>query len=206
MSSTNITWLAPKTTTWGWSRRKACVATLLYGLRTYSSQPSRSLIFNRNPLPQPPSASIQYIMTLNHTKAMLHLGHWLSVTRTGSLYLVCIVACSPNMNGAQKQRSLVLGAGLYSFFIVSNAFTFSTQHLANIWTEKNYAQKCEAIRNCQSQIVNIDSLSDIHIYSLSTVASEYQLSMDSHGVVDASDNINGFASMITAWTPDQWQL
>ena len=51
--------------------------------------------------------------------------------------------------------------------------------------------------------MNIDSLSDIHIYSLSTVASEYQLSMDSHGVVDASDNVNGFASTITAWTPDQ---
>ncbi|KJA16119.1 glycoside hydrolase family 55 protein [Hypholoma sublateritium FD-334 SS-4] len=82
-----------------------------------------------------------------------------------------------------SQGIIIFGAGLYSFFV-------------------NYSQTCEAIRNCQSQIVNLDSLSDIHIYSLSTVASEYQLSVHSHGVVSASDNDNGFASTVTAWTPN----
>ncbi|KAF8960752.1 glycoside hydrolase family 55 protein [Flammula alnicola] len=71
--------------------------------------------------------------------------------------------------------------GLYSFFV-------------------NYSQDCLNTRNCQSQILNVDSSADISIYSLSTVATTYQLSIDRIGLIDQKDNINGFASTVTAWT------
>lgn len=74
------------------------------------------------------------------------------------------------------------GAGLYSFF-------------------DNYTQSCITTRNCQSQMVDIDSDSQIVMYSLSTVSSTFQISLDGKGVVNQADNINGFASTVTAWTP-----
>jgi len=77
---------------------------------------------------------------------------------------------------------LIFGAGLYSFFV-------------------NYSQDAVRTRNCQTHIATISaSSSDINIYSLSTVASGYQLSVDSAGVVDQKDNINGFASTVTVWS------
>jgi len=79
---------------------------------------------------------------------------------------------------------LIFGAGLYSFFV-------------------NYAQDCVQTRDCQSQIATISSSSsNINLYSLSTVASVYQLSVDSVGVIDQKDNIDGFASTATVWRSD----
>ncbi|KAF8178934.1 glucan 1,3-beta-glucosidase [Pholiota molesta] len=87
-----------------------------------------------------------------------------------------------------SQNILIFGAGLYSFFI-------------------NYSQdQCTTTRDCQSQIVNLDALSDISVYSLSTVSSVYQISVYGKGIINQSDNINGFASTVTAWTPGQLQL
>lgn len=50
-------------------------------------------------------------------------------------------------------------------------------------------------------MVDIDSDSQILIYSLSTVSSTFQISIDGKGVVNQADNINGFASTVTAWSP-----
>ncbi|KAF8078081.1 glycoside hydrolase family 55 protein [Lyophyllum atratum] len=77
---------------------------------------------------------------------------------------------------------IIFGAGLYSFF-------------------QNYSQACLNTRDCQPQIVDIDSDSIVHIYSLSTVASTFQVSVDGAGIVNQSDNINGFASTVTVWSP-----
>lgn len=77
-------------------------------------------------------------------------------------------------------RDSSLGAGLYSFF-------------------NNYTQTCLTTRDCQNQIADIDSDSDVHIYSLSTVATSYQVSVDGAGIVKAEDNLNGFASTVTLW-------
>ncbi|PPQ78458.1 hypothetical protein CVT25_011853 [Psilocybe cyanescens] len=82
---------------------------------------------------------------------------------------------------SDSERILIFGAGLYSFFV-------------------NYSQDCINTRNCQSQIANVNSSSDINIYSLSTVASTYQLSIENSGVIDQQDNIDGFASTVTLWT------
>jgi hypothetical protein len=75
----------------------------------------------------------------------------------------------------------VYGAGLYNFF-------------------RNYNQDCLTTYNCQTQIVDVDSNSTgVHIYSLSTVASQFQISVNEAGVVNQADNRNGFASTVTIW-------
>ncbi|KAF5373032.1 hypothetical protein D9758_001642 [Tetrapyrgos nigripes] len=76
---------------------------------------------------------------------------------------------------------IVFGAGLYSFF-------------------HNYNQTCLDSFNCQSQIMTVDSSSSLHIYSLSTVATTFQLSVNQNGVINQSDNRDGFASTVTAWS------
>ena len=40
----------------------------------------------------------------------------------------------------------------------------------------------------------------MQIYSLSTVATKYQLSIDKVGIIDQADNVDGFASTVTVWT------
>lgn len=69
-----------------------------------------------------------------------------------------------------------------------------------IFIPQSYKQDCISTRNCQAQIADIDSASiNVYIFSLSTVASTYQLSIDGTGVIDQKDNIDGFASTVTAW-------
>ncbi|TFK33474.1 exo-beta-1,3-glucanase [Crucibulum laeve] len=75
----------------------------------------------------------------------------------------------------------IFGAGLYSFF-------------------NNYSQECLNTRNCQAQILNIDAKSTVNFYSLSTVASSSQLSIDRIGIINQANNINGFASTVTSWS------
>ncbi|TFK36999.1 exo-beta-1,3-glucanase [Crucibulum laeve] len=76
---------------------------------------------------------------------------------------------------------IIFGAGLYSFFT-------------------NYSQDCLSGANCQSQSVNIDTASSVTIYSLSTVATTFQISVNQQGIVNQSGNVNGFASTVTAWS------
>ena len=78
---------------------------------------------------------------------------------------------------------LVFGAGLYSFF-------------------NDYDTQCNAVDqlNCQSEILNVDSQSSVSIYSLATVGTTYQLSIDSSPVIPAAENGNGFSRTVTAWT------
>ncbi|KJA18280.1 glycoside hydrolase family 55 protein [Hypholoma sublateritium FD-334 SS-4] len=77
---------------------------------------------------------------------------------------------------------LVFGAGLYSFF-------------------DNYSQTCLTPAVCQTQIVNVDTASTgVNIYSLSTVGTTFQISVNSAGVINQSGNVNGFASTVTSWS------
>ncbi|KAJ6530408.1 exo-beta-1,3-glucanase [Mycena vulgaris] len=76
---------------------------------------------------------------------------------------------------------LIFGAGLYSFY-------------------SNYSQACLETRSCQHQILNISN-STVYIYSLATVSSTFQISVDGEGVVNQKDNNNGFASTVTVWRP-----
>ncbi|KAJ8093122.1 hypothetical protein PM082_020607 [Marasmius tenuissimus] len=79
---------------------------------------------------------------------------------------------------------LVFGAGLYSFF-------------------QSYGQTCLTGVNCQNQIVTVDSAStNVHIYSLSTVGTTFQVSLNDKGVVNQSNNGNGFAQTVTHWSPN----
>ncbi|KAJ7168217.1 exo-beta-1,3-glucanase [Mycena crocata] len=90
-----------------------------------------------------------------------------------------------NMAWAVQIRSsndiFIFGAGLYSFY-------------------SNYSQDCLQTRNCQNQILNISN-SSVYIYSLATIASAFQISVDGKGIVDQKDNNNGFASTVTVWRP-----
>ncbi|KAL6310407.1 exo-beta-1,3-glucanase [Sparassis latifolia] len=83
---------------------------------------------------------------------------------------------------SSAENILVYGAGFYSFF-------------------QNYTQTCEATFSCQMQIVNVDTLTSVGIYGLQTVDSTYMLSVDDNGVISYTNNRNGFAETITAWTP-----
>lgn len=65
---------------------------------------------------------------------------------------------------------------------------------------QNYNQACLTPATCQSQILNIDSGSSVSIYSLSTVATTFQLSVSGQGIINQSGNINGFAATVTAWS------
>ncbi|KAG5640730.1 hypothetical protein DXG03_007417 [Asterophora parasitica] len=76
---------------------------------------------------------------------------------------------------------IVFGAGLYSFF-------------------SNYSQDCLKTYNCQSQILNVDSSSSVSIFSLSTVGTTKMLSVNGQGIIDQSQNRNGFASTATVWS------
>ncbi|KAJ7929215.1 exo-beta-1,3-glucanase [Mycena leptocephala] len=76
---------------------------------------------------------------------------------------------------------IVFGAGHYSFF-------------------QNYAQTCLTPENCQAQIVNVDTTSSVHIYSLSTVGTTFQVSVNQAGVINQSSNQNGFAATVTSWS------
>ncbi|CAL1707953.1 unnamed protein product [Somion occarium] len=81
-----------------------------------------------------------------------------------------------------SQNILLFGAGFYNFF-------------------QNYAtDACIAGHNCGQAVVNIDSSSTIGIYSLSTVSTTWQLNVNSQGVIDRSNNANGFADTVTVWT------
>ncbi|KAJ7702297.1 pectin lyase fold/virulence factor [Mycena rosella] len=77
---------------------------------------------------------------------------------------------------------LIFGAGLYSFF-------------------SNYAQTCLTPENCQTHVVNVDSASSVNIYSLSTVGTTFQVSVNQAGVINQSSNPNGFAATVTSWSP-----
>ena len=48
--------------------------------------------------------------------------------------------------------------------------------------------------------MNIDSGSGVALYMLSTVASQYMLSVNGQGIVPNSANRNGFAETLSAWT------
>lgn len=39
----------------------------------------------------------------------------------------------------------------------------------------------------------------MYIYSLSTVASTFQVSVGREGIIREKDNVNGFASTVTVW-------
>ncbi|KAG8714106.1 hypothetical protein FRC08_012359 [Ceratobasidium sp. 394] len=76
----------------------------------------------------------------------------------------------------------VYGAGLYSFF-------------------QNYGQDCLNTYTCQNSIATISSDStDVYVYSLSTVGTTNMLNVGSTGIVNQSQNRNGFASTMTIWT------
>ena len=87
---------------------------------------------------------------------------------------------------SQSRDILVLGGGLYSFFINYNSSV------------------CSTALNCQFEILDVDSDSDIGIYSLATVGTTYQLSIDSSPVIPAAENGNGFSRTVTAWTQRWW--
>jgi glucan 1,3-beta-glucosidase len=74
---------------------------------------------------------------------------------------------------ALSDNILVFGAGLYSFF-------------------SNYTQSCEVGLTCQTQIINIDAVSEVAIYGLATVGTTWQVSMDQVGIINATRNPDGF--------------
>lgn len=69
-----------------------------------------------------------------------------------------------------------------------------------IGISQSFGQGCLTSENCQSQIVNVDSTSSINLYSISTVATTFQVSVNNNGIVNQASNLNGFASTVTSWS------
>ncbi|KAJ7872688.1 exo-beta-1,3-glucanase [Mycena leptocephala] len=64
----------------------------------------------------------------------------------------------------------------------------------------NYVQDCLATVSCQPQMVNVDNDSSVHIYSLSTIGTTSQLSINQVPVVNQAQNPNGFSETMTSWS------
>ncbi|KAG1858446.1 glycoside hydrolase family 55 protein [Suillus subalutaceus] len=79
---------------------------------------------------------------------------------------------------------IVFGAGHYSFF-------------------QNYTATCEANTTCQTQMVNVDWSSSVSIYSLATVGTTYQLSVEETGMIYFANDSEGFSDTVTLWSPAQ---
>lgn len=81
----------------------------------------------------------------------------------------------------QSSWSITLfGGGFYSFF-------------------QNYSTACVANVTCQNQLFNIDDFSTVQVYGVSTVGTEYQLSVNEWGVINEISNPTGFQQSFTAW-------
>jgi len=80
-----------------------------------------------------------------------------------------------------SENILVFGAALYSFY-------------------SNYDQACLANVTCQPQMVNVDNQSSVNIYSLSTIGTTWQLSVNQSTIINQDQNLNGFASTVTSWS------
>lgn len=106
------------------------------------------------------------------------------------------------MNVAKSTDIIIFGAGFYSFFHVSTMDVYTIKRISDRdRVSQNYTQTCLIDSSCQNQLFNVDSHSKIHAYSVSTVGATYQLSVSSVGVINQSDNPNGFASTFTSWSP-----
>ncbi|KAF8446401.1 exo-beta-1,3-glucanase [Boletus edulis BED1] len=75
----------------------------------------------------------------------------------------------------------LFGGGFYSFF-------------------QNYTQGCLANYTCQNGILNIDDQSTIMLYSVSTVGTTYQLTIQEQGIINEKYNRDGFQETFTAWS------
>ena len=79
----------------------------------------------------------------------------------------------------------IFGAGLYNFF-------------------KNYTQACLSNTTCQTDIFNIDDVSTIQIYSLTTVGTTYQLDVRGKSTINATLDSEGFQDTATLW--QRWSM
>jgi glucan 1,3-beta-glucosidase len=75
---------------------------------------------------------------------------------------------------------LIYGAGLYSFF-------------------ENYDQTCVPLNNCQDNMVELVSSTDIHLYGLTTKAAVNQVTVDGRSAALDADNRNNFGAMISVF-------
>ncbi|KAJ4001473.1 exo-beta-1,3-glucanase [Lentinula boryana] len=85
------------------------------------------------------------------------------------------------VNVVSSTDIIFFGAGLYSFY-------------------DDYTQDCLDTMSCQPQLLNIDSGSSVTIYSLSTIGAVYQLSVENTGIINQSDNVDGYQSTVTVWS------
>ncbi|KAJ3726381.1 exo-beta-1,3-glucanase [Lentinula guzmanii] len=85
------------------------------------------------------------------------------------------------INVVSSTDIIFFGAGLYSFY-------------------DDYTQDCLDTMSCQPQLLNIDSGSSVTVYSLSTIGAVYQLSVENTGIINQSDNVNGYQSTVTVWS------
>ncbi|KAE9406731.1 exo-beta-1,3-glucanase [Gymnopus androsaceus JB14] len=83
---------------------------------------------------------------------------------------------------ASSTGIILFGAGFYSFY-------------------ESFSQDCLDAATCQSQIMTVDSASSINVYSLSTVGTTFQVSLNNNGIVNQAGDVDGFASTITSWVP-----
>lgn len=90
------------------------------------------------------------------------------------------------------------GAGLYSFFQVSH-LPCSSMELLMYTAFQDYNQSCLSSFSCQTEILDVNLSTSISVYSLSTIATTFQLSVNQQGIINQNRNRDGMASTVTAW-------
>ena len=79
---------------------------------------------------------------------------------------------------ADSQSVFIYGAGLYSFF-------------------ENWDQSCVATHSCQTNTFSIDKCSSqVYMFTLATIATKNQVTIDGIGQVSRADNVNTFADTL----------
>lgn len=80
-----------------------------------------------------------------------------------------------------SQDVLIYGAGLYSFF-------------------DNYSQDCNALGNCQTNMVSIQNSQRVSLYGLSTFSAINMVTADFVSQMKGENNKSNFCSTIAVWT------
>ncbi|KAJ7303633.1 hypothetical protein DFH08DRAFT_825733 [Mycena albidolilacea] len=90
---------------------------------------------------------------------------------------------------------LVFGASLYSFYSVGTPVIC-----------KGYGGLMNSPRTMTKDVWpsraanRIDKDSSVHIYSLSTIGTTWQLSINDVPIINQDQNLNGFPSTVTSWS------
>lgn len=102
------------------------------------------------------------------------------------------------LNIAQSSNIYIFGAGLYSFFIVSQVPLFLASSILKSW--QSLSESCKPTFNCQNSLALIDQNSpSVFIFGLNTIGATTMLTVGSVSAVSQANNRNGLQATMSLW-------